>query len=95
MHARVTKVSADSAGLGRWRQIVASEIAPNAGRTGGFVRALWLLDKEAGQGLSVTLWESRAALDAADERAAASRGKLAEATGGSVETWRCEVVAEA
>ena len=49
----------------------------------------------AGHGLSVTLRESRESLDRAEEIAAANRGKLASATAGAVETWYCEVVAEA
>ena len=95
MHARVTKVSADSAGLERWRRIVSEQIAPNTAGVEGFIRAIWLLDRNAGHGLSVTLWESREALDRADASAAANRSKLASATGGAVETWYCEVVAEA
>jgi hypothetical protein len=95
MHARVTKVSADSAGLERWRRIVSDEIAPNTAGVEGFIRAIWLLDRNAGHGLSVTLWESRESLDRADASAAANRSKLASATGGAVETWYCEVVAEA
>jgi hypothetical protein len=95
VHARVTKVSADSAGLERWRRIVSDEIAPNAAGKEGFVRAIWLLDRNAGHGLSVTLWQSRESLDRAEASAAANRSKLASATEGAVETWYCEVVAEA
>jgi hypothetical protein len=40
MHARVTKVSADSAGLERWRRIVSEQIAPNTAGTEGFIRAI-------------------------------------------------------
>ncbi|GAA3546982.1 hypothetical protein GCM10022222_33260 [Amycolatopsis ultiminotia] len=95
MHARVTKVSADEDGLAQWRRIVRTEIAPNAAGKDGFVRALWLLDRDSGHGLSVTLWDSRESLENADAAASANRGKLASATGGTVEHWYYEVVAEA
>ncbi len=93
MYARMTTVTAPDGDLSRWRRVITEEVSPNAARNDGFVRGFWLLD--AGVGISLTLWESREALDAAEASAAQNRGKLAAATGGTVETRRCEVIAEA
>lgn len=95
MFGRVTMVSASGDELAAWRQLIMTQVAPNASSNSGFVRAVWLLDADAGRGLSVTLWETREALDAAEAGASANRRKLADVTGGTVETFRCEVVAEA
>ncbi|HEY0816324.1 MAG TPA: antibiotic biosynthesis monooxygenase [Pseudonocardia sp.] len=94
MYARITVLS-DGADLDRWRQIVAEQIAPSAADKPGFVRAVWLLDEEAGTGMSVTLWDSREALDAAEAGASGNRDKLAAAVGGAMSVLRAEVVAEA
>lgn len=99
MHARVTSITADQRGLEAWRGIVLESIAPQAASTPGFVRALWLLqrtdDDGLGRGLAVTVWEDLDALESAEAGASGNRERLARATGGRVQSWRCEVVAEA
>lgn len=94
MYARVTMLS-DGADLQRWRRIVSEEIAPTASSNPGFVRAVWMLDEDAGRGISITIGESREALDAAEAGASSNRGKLGDAVGGLMQVLRCQVVAEA
>lgn len=98
MHARVTIVTAPGDELDRWQETIAKEIAPRITdpdtRPAGLVRGTWLLDRSGGRGISVTLWRTRDALDAAEAGAAANRDRLARASGGTVEVLRCEVVAD-
>jgi hypothetical protein len=93
MFARITTVTAAKDALAGWRRVVTEKIAPEASAADGLVQALWLLDEESGQGLSVTVWETATALEAAETGAAANRRRLAESTGGSVNVSRWEVVA--
>lgn len=98
MHARVTIVTAQGDELDRWQETITKRIAPRiidpATRPEGLVRGTWLLDRPGGRGISVTLWRTREALDAAEEGAAANRDRLARASGGTVEILRCEVVTD-
>jgi hypothetical protein len=94
MFARITNVTADKDALAEWRRVVTEKIAPQASAADGLVQALWLLDEESGQGLSVTVWESATALEAAETSAAANRRTLADSTGGSVNVSRWQVVAQ-
>ena len=94
MFARVTTVTADPDGLARWREHVTGRIVPATSQAPGFVRAFWLLDHAAGRGTSVTVWESREALETAEAAASRNRDALAAITGGAVEAAVCQVVAE-
>jgi len=99
MHARLTLVRATGSGLAQWRKMVTNRIAPNAANKPGFVQGFWFqrvgdsADDSADFGLAVTIWADRAALDVAESQAAANRSRLAEISGGTVETWNCELVA--
>jgi heme-degrading monooxygenase HmoA len=51
------------------------------GALGGYL----LVDPETGNSITITLWESRAALDGSDTKAARLRRNAMEASGGSVQ----------
>jgi heme-degrading monooxygenase HmoA len=84
MHARVARYRIDPE---RCEEAVASfrdaggEIAKLDGFKDGYV----LVDPDDGEVLTVTVWESRAALEASDMSATASRRRAIQAVGGEVE----------
>lgn len=96
MHARVTMISGDADDLERWRTAVHERAVPaadNASRDAGLVHAVWLLDEDSGRGLSVTLWETREALEAAEEAASANRSHMQPSGTGTLDVLRCRVIA--
>jgi hypothetical protein len=98
VHARITIVTAQGHDLDRWQETITDQIAPKLTdpetRPAGFVRGVWLLDQPAGRAISLTLWRTRDALDAAEEVAAANRSQLTQINGVSLEVLRCEVVSD-
>ena len=52
---------------------------------GGFVNGYVLLDSDGGEVVTVTIWDSRAALEASDVRASRLRQQAIEEVDGSVE----------
>jgi hypothetical protein len=94
MHARVTKFEGSPEQLEAGITLIKETIAPGASRLQGFKGGYWLVDRATGEGLSVTLFESEAALHATEDDAAQLRSRasnIARIT--AVE--RYEVVAEA
>jgi quinol monooxygenase YgiN len=84
MHARVTSIAGQpdqiAAGIENFRANVAPFTHENGGKG-----SLFLVDRETGDIMSITLWESAEALAASDERANALRAQAAS-TGQSSET---------
>jgi heme-degrading monooxygenase HmoA len=85
MHARVARYRIDP---DKCEEAVASfreagdEIAQLAGFKDGYV----LVDRDDGELVSVTLWESAAALETSDAQASSSRRRAIQAVGGEVES---------
>jgi heme-degrading monooxygenase HmoA len=52
----------------------------------GFSRAYFLVDRESGKGMSITVWETQEALDASAARADELRGRAVEAGGATIES---------
>ena len=67
----------------------ASQLASLDGLQGGYV----LTDEEEGAVMSITLWESRAAMDASEVRAARLRQEAAKQADGAVTSVQCLEVA--
>jgi len=67
----------------------ASQLASLDGLEGGYV----LTDEEEGAVMSITLWESRAAMDASEVRAARLRQEAAKQADGAVTSVQCLEVA--
>jgi heme-degrading monooxygenase HmoA len=52
----------------------------------GFSRAYFMVDRESGKGMSITVWESEEALHASAAKADELRKQGAEAGGGAIES---------
>ena len=52
----------------------------------GFSRAYFMVDRESGKGMSITVWESEEALNASAARADEFRSQGAEAGGATIES---------
>jgi heme-degrading monooxygenase HmoA len=87
MHARVMQV--DLGDVDRAIEFVRERIVPSARQQPGIVGAYWLADRASGHGLAVTLWESEAAMLAAD--AAAREASGTEREDGAVESATLEL----
>ena len=71
MHARVTTFSADASRLAEANRISEAEIIPRLREQPGFHAIYVLVDRDSGEGLVVTIWDSA-------EREGASRGTVAQ-----------------
>lgn len=94
MHARVTRVRGNSqsmeAGLAHFRDTLLAQLE----QMPGFRDALLMVDREHGDALAITLWDSEQAMRESEERADSLRAETAsqmEASVSSVE--RFEIVA--
>jgi heme-degrading monooxygenase HmoA len=92
MFARVSRYRGNADSLRAGFELVVDELEAME----GFAHALFLVDREHGRGMSITLWERREALDATAERAHQMRTRAtapSDSTVESVESY--EVVATA
>ena len=74
MFARVT----------RYERFAREQFIPAAQRSGGFEGMYVLVDRESGNALAITLWESREAMQASEEMGTSSREEVVRIAGGSV-----------
>jgi heme-degrading monooxygenase HmoA len=81
MFARTSSWSGSPEALDRWAEHVAAKVRPFVAELPGNVGALFLIDRDAGTALTLTLWESEAAAETTDRNADASRASTVEATG--------------
>lgn len=83
MHARVTRSRAPVERVDEGIEWFRETALPQATSIPGFRGALELVDRESGEALTVTLWESADARDASETAAAGMRSD-AESTGSEV-----------
>ncbi|HEV8054821.1 MAG TPA: hypothetical protein VGP30_08320 [Candidatus Limnocylindrales bacterium] len=69
MHARVTRFKSEPARIDEGVRRIEEKVVPNAKKLAGFKGGYWLVDRKTGEGFSVTLFESEAALQASEEAA--------------------------
>jgi heme-degrading monooxygenase HmoA len=62
------------------------EASDALGQLDGALGGYLLVDPETGNSITITLWESRAALEGSDTKAASLRRNAMEASGGSVQS---------
>lgn len=62
MHARVSRFQGDPASLDDGEQYAREHIVPAAQQQPGFLGLLSLIDRDSGDTLAITLWESERAL---------------------------------
>lgn len=92
MFARIGTWHGSPDDLDRWTARARAEIKPSLARDAGLAAAYWLVDRERGEALVVTLWESQAAMRASEEARTRRQAANAAATGARVATARYEVV---
>lgn len=65
-------------------QIMKEQVLPSARKLPGFEGVLSLVDRDAGKGITITLWESEEALRQSEEAANTIRSQAAELSDGNV-----------
>jgi heme-degrading monooxygenase HmoA len=81
MHARVSRYSGDADRLKEGFEAATSELE----RIDGFAQAFFLTDRTSGRAISITMWESREALDASAEAAHRMRTRASEPSDATIE----------
>ena len=81
MVARTSTWSGSPEALDKWEQHVISQVSGFVAGLPGNAGGAFLVDREAGKALTLTLWESEAAAAETDKFADQSRASTIEATG--------------
>jgi heme-degrading monooxygenase HmoA len=84
MFARVATYSGDAEELVRGFEAARSELE----RIDGFSQAYFLVDRDSGKALTMTLWESQQALDASADQAHKLRTQATQPSGATTESVR-------
>ena len=93
MFARVSTYHGDPGRIDEGLDNLRENIVPRAQQMDGFKGLYYLLDRESGKALSVTLWASEEAMHASEEAANRLREESAEASGETIDNVeRYEVV---
>lgn len=94
MFARTSTWAGSAEALERWAEHVRHGVRPFVEGLPENAGAVFLVDRQGGRALTVTLWESQAAAEASDEAADQSRARTIAATGVELlERGRYEVAA--
>ena len=95
MYARTTSWAGTPQALEKWARDTVETVAPMVAGLPGNAGAYFLIDREAGRGLTLTLWENEDAALASDAAADKSRASTAAATGvEQLDRGRYEVTAK-
>jgi heme-degrading monooxygenase HmoA len=95
MFARVTKMTASAEWVEDGIAFIA-ERAPSTQGQHGFRGAYWLIDRENGQGMAITFWDTEEAMRASEPMGEESRAQTAQSVSGRVlSVERYEVIAQA
>ena len=92
MFARIGTWQGSPDELERWISRAREEVKPSVQADPGLTAAYWLVDREGGKGLIVTIWESAEAMRASEQSRARRQTATSAATGARVTTDRYEVV---
>jgi heme-degrading monooxygenase HmoA len=90
--ARIGGWQGSSEKLDRWVETARGRVKPNVSQQPGLEAAYWLIDRESGQGLTLTIWNSKDAMEASEQFRQQSQASTSDATGARVTTERFEVV---
>jgi heme-degrading monooxygenase HmoA len=95
MFARVTTTQGSPDQFDQTVRYVQEQLIPSVKGMPGLKGAYWLGDRQAGKGLSITLWESAEAMQASEKMASQVRTQAVQATAGSLQSVeRYEVVGQ-
>lgn len=93
MFARTSTWSGSAEALDKWAEHVARQVGPFVSGLPGNAGGVFLIDREGGSALTLTLWQSVEAAEATDRSAEQSRASTVAATGVELVTrGRYEVV---
>lgn len=92
MFARIGTWQGSADEVEQWISRAREHVKPSLRQDAGLAAAYWLVDRAAGKGLIVTLWESEEAMRASEEARLRRQADTAAATGARVTTDRYEVV---
>ena len=92
MFARIGTWQGSPDQLGRWISRARELVKPSVQQDPGLKVAYWLVDREGGKGLIITIWESEEAMRASEQSRMQRQTATSAATGGKVTTDRYEVV---
>jgi heme-degrading monooxygenase HmoA len=81
MVARTSTWTGSSEALDKWAEHVTEQVSGFVAGLPGNAGATFLIDRDAGRALTLTLWESEEAAAATDKFAEQSRASTVEATG--------------
>jgi heme-degrading monooxygenase HmoA len=85
MFARVSTYQGDPAQIDEGLNYARESILPRVQQVDGFEGVYYLVDRESGKALTITLWESEEALRASEEEANRLRSESADASSATVE----------
>ena len=92
MFARIGTWQGSEEELDRWIARSREQVKPTIAGDPGLKVAYWLVDRSAGKGLIVTLWESEAAMRASEQARLKRQAAMTTITGAVVTTDRYEVI---
>jgi heme-degrading monooxygenase HmoA len=92
MFARIGTWQGTADELERWVIRARQHVKPGLEQDAGLAAAYWLVDRESGKALIVTLWESEAAMRGSEQARLQRQTATAAATNARVTTDRYEVV---
>jgi heme-degrading monooxygenase HmoA len=92
MVARIGTWQGTDEELDRWIDRSREQVKPRIAEDPGLVAAYWLVDRSAGKGLIVTLWDSEAAMRASEQARRERQAAMTTNTGAAVTTDRYEVI---
>ncbi|HKC08817.1 MAG TPA: antibiotic biosynthesis monooxygenase [Methylomirabilota bacterium] len=92
MFARLGAWQGSPEELERWIERGREHVKPSIRQDAGLKAAYWLVDRESGKALIVTLWESEEAMRASEEARRRRQAATSAATGAQVTTERYEIV---
>src|SRR5205807_10671154 len=85
MHARKTMIKGSPEQTEQARQVIESHVIPKAKELRGFRGGYWLIDREAGETMSFTFFDTKKDLEASEDAAAQLRSSgVAQIQGASV-----------
>ena len=85
MFARVSTIQAPTEGIDEGARLIQERVIPDMQRQRGYQGGYWMIDRQTGRTLVVTLWESQEALQASAAAAERSRTEATQVVGATVQ----------
>ena len=92
MFARIGTWQGSPDDLERWVSRAREQVKPSVRQDPALKTAYWLVDREGGKGLIITIWDSEEAMRASERSREQRQARTSASTGATVTTDRYEVV---